>query len=302
MATSADKRAWLIDQGYEVKDRGKLPAELEAAYAAAHPGANGDSSADYPAGMSDSDFDAVTAGADIPAGLLDDLDDQAAESAPRRPARRAAVPARKSWPWSRGQGKNGRGRSRGRARKPRVSVEDLICGGWRIMARMARPVPPLARTLRVQAPVAGLLLDDAVKDSVLDRMLQPLARAQVQGKVVAALAGPPVLVTVISMHLAQAQAAGTDPNPVFMNAASEMLRESLIIWMDVAGPKFEAALARERAFEEHYGQEVDAFMGWLFAPPPDPADAAAMEAEEAQLRRAQGLHDHDDAVAGTMAG
>ncbi len=293
--TAADKRAWLRDQGYKVPEKGTLRAELEAAWAAAHPGANGDSEAspgpDYPDGMTGDEF----AEPEIPDEVFDEL----AEGAPRKPpAPRGGMPARWRPPWSRG-GQQRKGK--GRKRKPRVSVEDVICGGWRIMARAARPVPPLQRTLRVQAPVAGLLLDDAVRGTLVDKMLQPIARAQVQGKVVAALAGPPVLVTVISMHLAQCQQAGTDPNPVFMSAASEMLRESLIIWMDVAGPKFEAALARERAFEEHYGQDVDAFTSWLFAPPPDPGDDQAVAEEEAALRRAQGLPD-PDLVPGTMAG
>ena len=295
MTTAAEKRAWLRDAGYTVPEKGRIHPDLEAAWAAAHPGGNGDgppAAPDYPDGMTEDEF----AEPELP----DELAGELGETPPGRPpARRGAQAARRGrggWRFGRDRSQKAKGRKKA---KPRVSVEDVIAGGWRIMARVARPVPPLQRTLKVQAPVAGLLLEDAVKGTLVDKILQPVARMQLQGKVVAALAGPPVLVTVISMHLAQCQQAGTDPSPVFMSAASEMLRESLIIWMDVAGPKFEEALARERAFEEHYGQDVDAFMAWLFEPPPDPRDDEAMAAEEAALRRAQGMPD-PGAVPGTM--
>lgn len=301
MATAAEKRAWLREAGYQVAEKGRLHPDLEAAFAAAHPGGNGTPAAaaaaagpDYPDGMTEDEF----ADAELPESVAAELGADLDETSPRPPARRGAVGRRAGRGWRFGRDRGGQ-RRKSKAKKPRVSVEDVIAGGWRIMARVARPVPPLQRTLKVQAPVAGLLLEDAIKGTMVDKLLQPLARAQVQGKVIAALAGPPVLVTVISMHLAQCQQAGADPNPVFMSATSEMLRESLIIWMDVAGPKFEAALARERAFEQHYGQDVDAFMSWLFTPPPDPADDQAMAAEEEALRRAQGIPDPDP-VPGTM--
>lgn len=297
MATAAERRQWLRDNGYTVAEKGRIHPDLEAAFAAAHPGENGAAAApgpDYPEGMTDDEF---IADAELP----EDLADIDLEEPPRKPARGAAVARRGGrgrgrWRFGGDRGQQG---SRRKKAKPRVSVEDVIAGGWRIMARVAQPVPPLQRTLKVQAPVAGLLLEDAVRGTLVDKLLQPIARIQIQGKVVAALAGPPVLVTAISMHLAQCQQQQVPPNPVFMSAAHEMLRESLIIWMDVAGPKFEEALARERAFTEHYGQDVDAFMDWLFTAPPDPADDDAMAEEEAALRRAQGIPD-PEMVPGTM--
>ena len=109
-----------------------------------------------------------------------------------------------------------------------------------------------------------------------------------------ALAGPPMIVTMVCLHVAQAQAAGRPPSRLFMETAREMLRESLLIWMDVAGPKFEQAMRREREFEEKYGATVDETMEWIFSPtmPPDAteeAQAAAQAAEDEAVRRAQGL-------------
>lgn len=148
---------------------------------------------------------------------------------------------------------------------------------------------PLERVLKVQSPVAGALMEDAVAGSMLDGLLQPIARVMGQGKVVAALAGPPILVTAGTLHMQRAAAEGKPPNPVVMGVIYEGLRETLMVWMDVAGPKFEAALAREREFEARYGADVDGFIQFLFSPPADPADAEAMRAEEDAVRRAQGI-------------
>ncbi len=280
MANTSEIRAWARDQGYDVNTKGALPAHVMAAWDAAHPGGNGDTP-DYDGGVSDDDFGVSMAEEPAeqpgqPAGT--------AETPPKRPPRQPAKSPGRGWRWGRKQ----QGKAKAKAR-PRVPVDEVISGAWRIMARIARPIPPLQRTLRVQSPVAGILLEDAVKGTIVDTVLQPVARLQAQGKAVAALAGPPLLVTAISMHMAHAAQAEQPPNPVFMGAATEMLRESLMLWMDVAGPKFERALAREKEFEQTYGAGVDDFIQFLFAEPVDLADAEAVQAEEDAIRRAQGI-------------
>ena len=162
---------------------------------------------------------------------------------------------------------------------------------WRGGAKLLTPVPPLQRTLRMQAPVAGMLLDDVVRDTVIDPLLQPLARLAAQGKTVQALVGPPAFVTAIMAHMAQRQAMDPpqEPNPFFMALAMEGLRSSLMAWAEVAGPKFDMAMERERQFEEKHGQTVDDMITLIFAPPVNPADADAVMAEEEAIRRAQGI-------------
>lgn len=280
MPSTSEIRAWARDQGYDVNTKGALPANVMAAWDAAHPGGNGDHP-DYDGGIGDDDF-GVSQAAEPPD--VHDVSAGTAETPPKRPPRQPAKSPGKGW-W---RGRKQQGKTKAKAR-PRVPVDEVISGAWRIMARIARPIPPLQRTLRVQSPVAGILLEDAVKGTIVDTILQPVARLQVQGKAVAALAGPPLLVTAISMHLQHAAQAEQPPNPVFMGAATEMLRESLMLWMDVAGPKFEKALAREKEFEEVYGSKVDDFIQMLFAEPADPADAEAVKAEEDAIRRAQGI-------------
>lgn len=276
MPSTSEVRSWLRDNGYAPPAKGIIPADLQGAYDATHPAANGTTTmtADYP----DEDFG--TAFADPPPAPEEDT----GETKPRKPRAARAGGS--------GKGRFGFGRkaSTGKAKKkPRVSTEDLLGSVWRGMAKLATPLPPLQRTLRVQAPVAGLLLEDAVKDTAIDVILQPFARLAHQGKTVSALLGPPVLVTAMTVHVQQRMQQDQAPNPLFMSVASEALRSALMTWMDVAGPKFEIAMQREQEFEEKYGKSVDEFMNWLFSAPVNTMDEAAVQAEEDAIRRAQGI-------------
>jgi len=269
-------REWARGNGYEVSVKGAIPGNIQAAYDAAHPAANGATGPDYP----DDDFE--SAFADMP-------DEDMKETAPKAPPKsgsRTSAGSKSGGARSFFRKKTGGAKAK---KAPRVSTEDLLGSVWRGLAKMATPLPPLHRTLRVQAPVAGLLLEDAVKGTMADAVLQPLARWMNQGKVVSALLGPPVLVTAISVHMQQAVQQNREPHPLFMSVSTEALRGSLMTWMDVAGPKFELALRREKEFEEKYGSSVDDFIQMLFAPPANPADEAAVKAEDDAIRRAQGI-------------
>lgn len=274
MATAADIRA--ATPG--APSRGNLPAHIIEKWDLDHPedpyqpspprGSNGHEE-DYSQGDLEALFDESPA--DIPE-----------ETAPRKPAA----------PRSRSRGKltllGGKDKGKKtRAKKPRASTEDLLGGLWRAAAKLAAPLPPLHRTLRIQAPIAGILLEDAVKDTVVDPMLQPLVRLAGVGKTMAALVGPPAFVTAIMIHGQQSAANGTPPNPVLMTVATEGLRSSLMAWCEVAGPKFEVALKREKEFEEKYGKSVDDMIAFLFSEPAATREAA--EAEEEAIRRAQGI-------------
>jgi hypothetical protein len=269
MADATEVRAWAVTEGYTVSERGQIPRTIREAYDAAHPGANGTTTLtdpDYP----DDDFE--SAFADMPEDLK--------ETPPRKPAKPAGKGTRSLFR---------RPKAAGGKKRPRVSTEGLLTAVWRGAAKLATPLPPLHRTLRVQAPVAGLLLEDAVKGTVVDAFLQPLARYAERGKAVQALMGPPVMVTAISLHLARAEAAGEEPNPLFMSVATEGLRSSLMVWAEVAGPKFEVAVQKEKDFEDKYGGSVDDLIAMLFAAPVNPADAVAVAAEDEAIRRAQGV-------------
>lgn len=291
MAPSATEiRAWAKAEGLTINGRGNIPDDIREQYDLAHPSPNGSDGPVHSSGPDYPDDDFETAFVDPP-----DDDDEVEETAPRRPkARPSRGSSRSGGGGSSGAGsffrRGGRQQAgKGAKKKPRVSTEDVLGSLWRAGAKLATPLPPLQRTLRIQAPVAGLILEDAVKGTAADALLQPFARLAGQGKVVSALLGPPVIVTALMFHVQQRQAMEPpqDPNPLIMSAGIEGLRSSLMTWMEVAGPKFEVALRRERDFEEKYGQSVDELISFLMAPPA--STQAEAEAEEEAIRRAQGI-------------
>lgn len=282
MATSTEVREWARGNGHEVPDRGKLPARLADAWNAAHPsdpyqpeprGPVNGAAPDYP----DDDFESAFAVLPADPGPPQDT----GEVAPKRPPKGRAGP-------SRGFSFLGSGRRKTSGKKPpRVSTEGLLGALWRGLAGMAAPLPPLQRTLKVQAPVAGAILDDAVKGTIIDPLLQPLARLADVGKAGSALIGPPVFVTAITVYGLRCAEAGVEPNPLIWQGLDEGLTASLSAWFELSGPKFEEALKREREFEEKHGQTIASMKEWLFSAPPM-TDAERM-AEEDQVRRAQGV-------------
>jgi hypothetical protein len=286
--SATEIRAWAKANGYQVESRGAVPVHVKDAYAAANPGANGTTGIpqpDYP----DDEFETLFV--DPPADDPDEAFDESAmaEEKPRRPksprARASSgTAAGKRRFWQRGKPSGGSAR-----KKPRVSTEDLLGSLWRGAAKLATPLPPLNRTLRIQAPVAGMLLEDAVKGTAADTFLQPLARLAGQGKIVSALVGPPVIVTALMMHVQQRAALGQEPNPMMISVGTEALRSSLMTWCEITEGKIQVALAREKEVEERFGQSVDELIAFLLAPPVDPADTAAVQAEEDAIRRAQGI-------------
>jgi hypothetical protein len=283
MATATQVREWAQANG-RPSTRGKLPNKIVEDWDATHPDDLYESGPardtgnghvpDYP---DDPGFEDLFPEAD---GLGD-----TGETPPSKP--RPSSKAKTGQPGGvRGLFTRGKAKPKGK-RPPRVSTEDLLGSLWRGGAKLLTPLPPLQRTLRMQAPVAGLLLDDIVKDSIVDPLLQPLARIAAQGKTVQALVGPPAFVTAIMGHQAQCARDEREPNALFMAVAVEGLRSSLMAWMDVAGPKFEIAMEREAEFESKYGQRVDDMIQMIFAAPAANADQVAEE-EEA-IRRAQGI-------------
>lgn len=288
MPTAGDIRNWARDNGYDVPGRGNIPGEIRLAYDAANPSPNGSAGTagpDYP----DDDFE--TAFAEPP-------DDEAfdesvmAEEKPRRPKTTrttrggSSTTSGKPRFWQRGKPAGTKAK-----KKPRVSTEDLLGSVWRGLAKLATPLPPLQRTLRIQAPVAGAVLEDAVKDTAADTFLQPLARLAGQGKVVSALLGPPVIVTALMLHVQQRaqMQPPQEPNPVFISIGTEALRSSLMTWAEITEGKILIAIQREKDIEERFGRSVDELIAFILSPPVNPADEAAVRAEEEAIRRAQGI-------------
>jgi hypothetical protein len=143
-------------------------------------------------------------------------------------------------------------------KRPRISVDRIVGRGWEMLARIVQPVNlPIARVLEVQAPVAGLILDSIIKDTLFDKILQPMAQAEEKGEIAFALIGPPLLVGLIQAK------------PEMQAVLVPALKEALRVWIDVAGPKIEIVKKRDAEFQEHYGQDIDNMIAMFFRPPDD---------------------------------
>jgi hypothetical protein len=242
----AEARAILRQSGERPPTRGKLGAdwmERAAELAASAPGQNGaEPGDDYDEGVSAADFgqpgaEPVSVAAEPPTSRADQL-----EQPPRRPGRRGRARGRGRPSLAdrvRAAGKS----SSGKAKKhhPRVRVDGLISRGWGFLGAAAMRVDaPLGRCLTMQAPVAGIVLEDAVKGTFIDRGLQPIARVEDRAEKVASVVLPPLIVAGLEM-------AQRLPEP--QRRAREailwpLLVESLVLGERVAGSYADEVLAR----------------------------------------------------------
>jgi hypothetical protein len=140
---------------------------------------------------------------------------------------------------------------------PRVSLEPMVTTVWGLAAKaMEARMLPVARVLQMQAPVAGLVIDDTARNTAVDHFLQPIARAGERGERVFALVGPPLLVAAVCNK------------PEMYPVVRPILKTSVMLWMEVAEPAMKKAEKRAKAFEEKFGGvDIDAMIDALFAPP-----------------------------------
>lgn len=150
----------------------------------------------------------------------------------------------------------------------RVSLED---GGgivWTVLANVVggAGLIPAARVMAFQAPVAGVVLDDALKGTFVDKALQPIARAADKGGDVGALILPPLLVGLIQKR------------PELYPQMYPVLRELMCRWYEVAGPALRKKQEREaKRTEEMGGVDIDALIAALFAPEPGEVEVPVEE-------------------------
>jgi hypothetical protein len=267
-ASDSEVRAWARETGWAapggrgVSSKGNVGQAAREAYSAAHNG-GAPAGPDYPPGMTDTDFS--TAEAEVPDDMAEARPGPVA--APKAGARSAAASLRTRF--KRGSPS---GRKKPRPKHPRISTAELIGSAWRIAAKMAQPLPPMYRTLRLQSVIAGPLLDDAVKGTLADTVLQPLARLSRAGETMSALVAPNLAIGAMAYHLNQTEG---QPSPVIMQACQEMLRHGLMAMMRVGGEAFAEQLAKDKDDEERFGGDIDTIMAFILA---DPADPAAEEA------------------------
>jgi len=237
-ASSTDIRIWAHEHGYELGARGRIPAQTRAAYEAAHAD---EGVTDVPVPDAGETPPFLAAPEDGSSASGTDHTSSASEE------RSGGTGAGETPP------KTGRRRFRDRIKPPpapegkshekRRSLERWADRAWRVAARFAgAPATPTGRVMNMQAPVAGMLIDDMVKGTVIDRIAQPVARFAESSGDVWGLVGPPVLVLAIER---------LGPAPVLV----EGLRDALKEWVTIAGP----AMARQKAREKKALEAAQAF-------------------------------------------
>lgn len=186
-----DIRSWLKENGHEVPGRGPVPNRLRDVYDAGNPV-----------------FDA-----DPPPP--EEVSPSVPETAP------ASAPASG---WQRATAK--RKERSGPRRRRRVSTENLGASAWSVLGYLTGQAgnTPVARMIGLQAPVAGVIVEEAVKNTPVDRLLQPLARTGEAGKNLGVLFGPPVLVFAMTQ------------NPQLFNTLYPMLKLSIVELYRTAAP------------------------------------------------------------------
>lgn len=274
MSENQDIRVWARSQGEDLGDRGRIPQAIRDRYAAAHNGSQPSEPDELPE-IDGNDLDFMPPGDPEPA------------PAPRKdePKEGRVVPERKPQPVPRkrrgifNRGEPAKPKSK-RDRKPRVSIENLVSSGWGIaamaLARNPRAIP-VARILQMQSPVAGVIVDEQLRGTMVDKFLQPFARAGEKGEIAFALAGPPILVGAMTA------------NPQLFPVLKPMLKMSMMSWLTLAGPAQKKVEAKVQAFAEDFGHiDLDGMIDALWADVPVPTTDGPSEQEEANIRRARG--------------
>lgn len=293
-------RDWARATGRTVGARGRVPDELRREFEAITAEASG------------APVDPAAAAPPPPPAVPDD---RGAESVSKPPGPAAQeTPPRKVRPPASGiraraqRALSGSGR-RAPKRRPgaaragldRVSTERLVERVWDGLARSMQPVNlPVARCLAWQAPTAGAIMDDAVKGTVVDRVLQPLARAEARLEKIGALVGPPVFVMALQLPQNQPvrlvevvdersgemvnQAVPWPAGAIRHQFLLTALAESLEMCVEAQAQLPEDVRARQ-AEREAKRDQMREIVEMFFAAPP--ADAAAAAAEEEAMRRAR---------------
>jgi hypothetical protein len=273
MSEAHDIRVWAQANGWDLGDRGRIPGDIREAYETrVDDEADEQPELDFSEGML---FPPDPGGGPESNGDGPGLPDVGPPMPERRPERQPRAPRqRRGFQRTRREPR----KRKTRVVRARVSVESLISSGWGLGAFALSQVPrmvPVARVLDMQAPVAGIVVEDMAKGTVADRWLQPFARMAQNGGRAGALIGLPAVVAVVTA------------NPQLYPVARPVMRVLLVNWLELAGPALDKARQRAARLESTLdGVNIDAMLDSLWAPVPDGAQPSPDE--EAAVRRARG--------------
>lgn len=317
-ADAAEMRRVLKLHGVEVKERGKLSADAHQRYAEILAGQL--QPGDYPDGVTASDFDQGPTLDDIEldetaARLADELaadpgppPGRQAEQTPRGSGQSAAERARSLWHRDRPARRRSSGSS-ARRRRSSARKHDWVPTGpvieriWSELAWGANKLPPLQRVLIAQAPMTGVVMQEAVRDTFIDRWaMQPLARGEDRLEAANAVLGPPFWTTLIirfgGFEVEQARGPqgellfhdsqpvmkpvmADDGLPEWNDATRVMvggLRTSLMSWIRI-GQRHADEIIERAAELDTLSDEADQLIRFIFSPQRPGQTFRGMQAE-----------------------
>lgn len=201
-----------------------------------------------------------------PEGLAEDPEDDSpfAETRERVPGGEPASKPASKW-WQR------KGASKPKVRvapkrHPRADTSPIIEHIWQGLAQAtaSRDVP-VSRVLAFQAPFVGGVVDDAIKGTLIDKPLQPLARLYGHSSVLGGIVGTPIIVGMIERR--------PELHPVLVPVLHDLV-DSMLIELAKGAKKEKQRQEKQRAaLEELEGLLPPEMMQVLRDENMSPADA-----------------------------
>jgi hypothetical protein len=229
MSGSQDIREWAASNGIDVAGKGPIKGEIKDKYYESHP--------DEFAGLPSDTSEVTDTGERMP----DEAPPEKGGVSFWNKRKKAKTPS-----------------SRGGAR--RTSIEGIVSAGWGFGAMLVaskQNLLPVARVLEMQSPVAGVIVNDLAKGTIVDKILQPFARAGDKGEQMMGLIGPPLITTAILTK------------PELYPVLRPVLKMSMMSWLELAEPAMKKVQAKQEKFAERFGEiDLDGMIDAIFAPPP----------------------------------
>lgn len=259
---------WARDNGMDVPVKGPLPAEVRSAFATAQ--ADGPPADPLVFGPPEADAGPVTfeppaaasqaegpPGETEPSGEGPRREQAPKTTGPKPPLERA----REFLTGKRDKPAMPRPRSR-----RRFSLENIGTLAWAGLARAVTAAGeqylPVSKMMTFQAPVMGMMIEDGLKGTVADKVLQPVARMMESGTELGAAFGLPAAAALVCRR--------PDLYPVVRPMMAGMMKSYIIY----AGPKLRQMRAREEKFAEEmsrfsedFGMTIDDILDEVFKPP-----------------------------------
>lgn len=300
--STTDVREWAKAKGLTIGDHGRIPVKIQAEYDAEHA-----TTADWPAAHVPGDpglisaYDGGVTEADFPEPLAEPEHAAPVLSLPSRETRprQITAPRRPLRDRLRRDPTAKPKAGKAKAKIPRVSLARLIEDAWGQLAFAAGPIPPMQRLLQAQAPMAGLVFEDTLRDTAVDRLLQPVARAEDKAKSVGGIVMPPVaLLAVLASAPQPVERDGqwVYPEPSLQHKGALIsLRWSLMLMAEAGSIRLDEYKERAEANTER-GRQADQFMAWILGieATPDVVDQA-VSAEDEAVERARAMFGDNEA-------